>query len=79
MLERVSAKKRNHFLFVTTHSPYVLSYFLQENIAGFKLMLTYPSEDDSGLFSVKSANENEIQQIYDTGSDAFFNFEAFTH
>lgn len=79
MLERVSAKKRNHFLFVTTHSPYVLSYFLQENIAGFKLMLTYPSEDDSGLFSVKSANENEIQQIYDNGSDAFFNFEAFTH
>ena len=79
MLERVSAKKRNHFLFVTTHSPYVLSYFLQENIAGFKLMLTYPSEDDSGLFSVKSANEDEIQQIYDNGSDAFFNFEAFTH
>lgn len=38
---RMFTKKRN-FLFVTTHSPNVLSYFLQENIADFKLMLTYP-------------------------------------
>lgn len=78
ILGRMSTKKR-HFLFVTTHSPYVLSYFLQENIADFKLMLTYPCEDASGLFSVKTANEDELQEIYDNGSDAFFNFEAFTH
>lgn len=79
ILERMSAKTRCHFLFVTTHSPYVLNYFLQENIADFKLMLTYPCEDGRGLFAVKTANEDELQQIYDNGSDAFFNFEAFTH
>lgn len=75
----MSTKTRHNFLFVTTHSPYVLSYFLQENIADFKLMITYPCADVSGLFSVKTASEEELQNIYDNGSDAFFNIEAFTH
>lgn len=79
ILERMSTKTRHNFLFVTTHSPYVLSYFLQENIADFKLMITYPCADVSGLFSVKTASEEELQNIYDNGSDAFFNIEAFTH
>ena len=66
-------------MFITTHSPYILSSLLQENIPDFKLMLTYQDKDNKGLFSVKTADEDELQQIYDNGSDAFFNFEAFTH
>ena len=80
LLERMSTEKRKNFLFVTTHSPYVLNFFLKEDGVGdLKLMLTYPCEDDSGLFSVKTVSEEVLQQVYDNGSDAFFNFEAFTH
>ena len=56
-----------------------MSSLLQENIPDFKLMLTYHDKDNKGLFSVKTADKDELQQIYDNGSDAFFNFEAFTH
>lgn len=79
ILDRISDKARKNFLFITTHSPYILSSLLQENIPDFKLMLTYHDKDNKGLFSVKTADEDELQQIYDNGSDAFFNFEAFTH
>ena len=39
-------------------------------------MLTYPV--DKGMFAVKMASDEDIQGIYDNGSDAFFNFEPFT-
>lgn len=45
----------------------------QENLPDFRLMLTYPLAD--GLFGVKMAGDDDIQGIYDNGSDAFFNFE----
>ena len=70
-------KKHKNFFFIATHSPYILSHLLQENLQEFKLFLTYPSSN--GGFNVKSASEEEIQQIYDNGSDAFFNFDAFTN
>ncbi len=70
-------KKHKNFFFIATHSPYVLSYLLQENLKDFKLFLTYPAGE--GYFYVKTATKDDIQQIYDNGSDAFFNFEAFTN
>ena len=78
LLDRIISEGRNNSVFLTTHSPYVLSALLQEDIKGFKLMLTYPSEKE-GLYSVKTASDEDLQQIYDNGSDAFFNFEAFTN
>lgn len=77
ILEMATDKKHKNFFFIATHSPYVLSYLLQENLKNFGLFLTYPLEN--GYFNVKKANEEDIQGIYDNGSDAFFNFEAFTH
>ena len=79
LLDRIGDEQHADCLFVATHSPYVLNYMLQENLSAFRLMLTYPCEDGSGLYCVKTATEEELQQIYDNGSDAFFNFEAFTH
>jgi hypothetical protein len=70
-------KKHKNFFFIATHSPYVLSYLLQEDLKDFKLFLTYPAGD--GYYYVKTATSDDIQQIYDNGSDAFFNFEAFTN
>ncbi|MBR4625948.1 MAG: ATP-binding protein, partial [Alphaproteobacteria bacterium] len=76
ILEIVEAKKRKNFFVIATHSPYVLSHLLQENLDDFGLYLTYPV--GNGLYSVKTANDDDVQDIYDNGSDAFFNFEAFT-
>ena len=76
LLERLSDPHHRNVIFVATHSPYVLSHVLQENLPDFRLMLTYPV--GSGLFAVKMASDEDIQGIYDNGSDAFFNFEPFT-
>ena len=46
-----------------------------EDLKDFRLFLTYPLPN--GLFGVKTADDEKIQQIYDNGSDAFFNFEPF--
>ena len=76
ILEMVADPRHRNFIFIATHSPYVLSHVLQENLHDFRLMLTYPHAD--GLFAVKMASDDDIQGIYDNGSDAFFNFEPFT-
>ena len=75
VVEMAQDRKRHNFFFVATHSPYVLSHLLQENLPNFRLFLTYPL--GNGMYSVKTASEDDIQQIYDNGSDAFFNFDAF--
>lgn len=75
ILEMAQDKKHKNLFFIATHSPYILNHLLQENLKEFKLYLTYPSGD--GSYNVKTASEEEIQQIYDNGSDAFFNFDAF--
>lgn len=76
IVEMASSKSRKNTFFIATHSPYVLSHLLQENIKDFRLMLTHPVGD--GLYGVMTADEETLQQIYDNGSDAFFNFEPFT-
>jgi hypothetical protein len=76
IVEMASSKSRKNTFFIATHSPYVLSHLLQENIKNFRLMLTHPVGD--GLYGVMTADEETLQQIYDNGSDAFFNFEPFT-
>ena len=73
--EMATDKVHKNTFVIATHSPYVLSHLLQEDLKDFKLFFTHP--DDGGYFSVKTATEADIQDIYDNGSDAFFNFESF--
>ncbi len=68
-------RTHKNFFFIATHSPYVLNHLLQENLKDFRMFLTYSTGD--GCFKVKMASDDDIQQIYDNGSDAFFNFDAF--
>lgn len=77
IVELSQEKEHKNFFFIATHSPYILNHLLQENIKDFKLFLTYSQKE--GLFNVKTASEEDTQDIYDNGSDAFFNFDAFTH
>jgi len=76
VLERATDKRHKNTFFIATHSPYILNYLLQENLKDFKLFLTYPVK--GGLYKVKTTSDEDIQGIYDNGSDAFFNFEPFT-
>lgn len=77
ILELAKDKNHKNFFFIATHSPYILSHLLQENLKDFCLYLTYPT--GNGMFNVKTASESDTQDIYDNGSDAFFNFDAFTN
>lgn len=77
ILELAKDKNHKNFFFIATHSPYILSHLLQENLKDFCLYLTYPI--GNGMFNVKTASESDTQDIYDNGSDAFFNFDAFTN
>lgn len=76
IVEMASSRVHKNTFFIATHSPYVLNHLLQENLKDFRLMLTHPVGE--GLYGVMTADEETLLQIYDNGSDAFFNFEPFT-
>ena len=76
IVDMTTSKKHKNVFFIATHSPYILNHLLQENLKEFRLYLTYPPKD--GYYKVKTASDEDIQGIYDNGSDVFFNFEPFT-
>lgn len=69
-------KKHTVSMFITTHSPYVLTHLLQEKVPGFRMFFTHQIDEEQG-YVVQQATEDEIQEIYDNGLDMFFNYEAF--
>ncbi len=71
---KLSNSNRNDELFVATHSPYVLTNLLEKERNDFKFFFTYSKGNDH---YVKTASEQDIQDIYEYGVDMFFNFEAF--
>ncbi len=75
IVEMQQYQGQNNFFFIATHSPYVLNHLLQTKLKNFRLFLTCSSPD--GECCVKTADEETLMDIYDNGSDAFFNFEAF--
>ncbi len=60
-------------LFIATHSPYILGAFMEKKDISMTLLYTRMSE---GQMIVKTATEQDIQDIYDYGVDAFFNIES---
>lgn len=76
LVEMTDNKKHPATFFIATHSPYVLTSLLERELKDFHFFFTYPVEDGSGNI-VKTASEDELQEIYDNGVDMFFNFEAY--
>lgn len=72
LLSLTKGEHPNH-LFVATHSPYILNAFLEKPDEDVALFFTKKSE---GRFTVKTATEDHLQEIYDYGVDAFFNIET---
>lgn len=60
-------------LFIATHSPYILNAFLEKQDIDMTLLYTRTIE---GQITVKTAAEQDLQDIYDYGVDAFFNIET---
>lgn len=66
---------RKNVLFLATHSPYIVNCFLEREKKDFNLLITAPLSDGTSV--VKNVSEEDIQRIYDSGVDVFFNYEAF--
>lgn len=67
----------NNRLFIATHSPYVLGDMLERTDYDFALL--YIQSDGDGLSVVRQATEQDFQEIYEYGVDAFFNIETLGH
>lgn len=64
-----------HQLFIATHSPYVLSSFVESDPKDFRLF--FLKSDDSGLSTVRTATYDDISEICYYGTDPFINIEAY--
>lgn len=71
LLKHISIEK-NNAIFLSTHSPYILDALLENE--RFDLGLFYIQSVCDGSV-VKTATEEDIQDMYDDGVDAFFNIE----
>lgn len=60
-------------LFIATHSPYILTSLLERQDIDLGLFFN-PGE----MPNVNTATEEDIQEIYDYGVDAFFNLKTFS-
>ena len=69
--------RNSNRLFIATHSPYILGDMLERTDYDFGLHFIQP--DGNGLSVVRQATEQDIQEIYEYGVDAFFNIETLGH
>lgn len=62
-------------LFVATHSPYMMTAFLERELEDFRLFF----EKKEGYKStIVTATDEDVQEIYDDGIDVFYNIESYT-
>ncbi len=71
LLNQVYNNKGNT-LFISTHSPYILDVLLEKDDYNFGLFYIQSSENGS---IVKTATESDVQDMFESGIDAFFNIE----
>ena len=71
LLRFVSSEKGNT-LFISTHSPYILDILLERETYDFGLFYIQSTENGS---MVKTATEADVQDMFESGVDAFFNIE----
>lgn len=76
LLDEVISGDGRDFLFVATHSPYVLDHMIKYKPENFRLLFTH-QVSENGRYDVKSLTDEEIADIYNNGVDLFFNFESY--
>lgn len=74
-LLRLTEGKHGARLFVATHSPYIVTAFLERELSDFKLFF---EKKEGGRSQVVTATASDVQEIYDDGIDVFYNIESYT-
>lgn len=69
----LTKEKKPCNLFIATHSPYILETFLEKKNIDVQLLYT---RKDCDQMLIKTATEQDLQDMYDYGLDAFFNMET---
>lgn len=72
LLDMTKGEQPNN-LFVATHSPYILNAFLEKQDEAMSLFIT---SNQDNLIIVKNITEENLQEMYDYGVEAFFNIET---
>ena len=65
-------RQEGNTLFISTHSPYILDILLERERYDFGLFYIQSAERGS---IVKTATEADVQDMFESGVDAFFNIE----
>ena len=71
LLNKIKGQEGNT-LFISTHSPYILDILLEREAYDFGLFYIQSTENGS---VVKTATEADVQDMFESGVDAFFNIE----
>jgi ABC-type lipoprotein export system ATPase subunit len=74
-LLRMTEGNNGACLFVATHSPYMMTAFLERELKDFRLFFEKKKGKKS---TVVTASETDVQEIYDDGIDVFYNIESYT-
>ncbi len=69
---RLFEEKKENLLFISTHSPFILDVLLEREKYDFGLFYVQASGNGS---VVRTATEEDVQDMYEDGVDAFFNIE----
>lgn len=67
----------NGSLFIATHSPYVVTSFLEKEVLDKDLSLFLALAEEDGRYRIHTVSEKEEQEIYEYGVDVFYNIESF--
>lgn len=74
-LLRLTEGEHGARLFIATHSPYMMTAFLERELTDFKLFL---EKKEGSRSQVVTATAADVQEIYDDGIDVFYNIESYT-
>lgn len=75
--EKVFDYKREHTLLVSTHSPYILNEMCKLYRNGMNFYFTHIDENAPTKYTFKKLTDEEVNEIYTSGTDLFFNSAAF--
>ena len=70
-----NAEREDGCFLLATHSPYIVTAFLERDRADMALMLVNQGQD--GRSVIRRASQDELQEMYDYGVDVFFNIQSF--
>lgn len=77
LCEKVFDSKRENTLLVSTHSPYILNEMCKHYRKGMNLYFTHLEANNPTRYTLKKLTEEEVNEVYVTGVDLFFNSAAY--